>query len=299
MKPAYDISIITVNYNGFQDTCEMIASIQANLHSCTYELIVVDNGSQQNEAMLIQQVHPNVKTIRSEKNTGFAGGNNIGISEAQGKYIFLLNNDTLIQEDKLHLLIHQLDKHPEIGAISPKIKFAFPPYNIQYAGFTAFSKYTLRNKGIGFNKSDKGQYDSPYPTSFLHGAALLFRREILDKVGKMPEIYFLYYEEMDWCNHIAQAGFQLWYNPRFTVYHKESSTTGHASPLKTYYLTRNRLLYAYRNQKGYPFCISLLYQLILANPKNIIVNLLKGKIQQTIAIFKGSTDFFALKNKML
>ena len=91
MLPQPDISIITVNYNGLQDTCEMIVSLQAHLHRCTYEIIVVDNGSRQNEAALIQQRFPSLRTIRSEKNRGFAGGNNLGICEARGKYIFLLN----------------------------------------------------------------------------------------------------------------------------------------------------------------------------------------------------------------
>ena len=113
----------------------------------------------------------------------------------------------------------------------------------------------------------------------------------------MPEIFFLYYEEMDWCTQMSRQGYQLWYEPRCTIYHKESRSTGKDSPLKTYYLTRNRLLYAWRNRQGRTLYISILYQLLMANPKNIMMHLLHGRLLQAKAIFDGSKDFFLLKHK--
>lgn len=297
MTPIPEISIITVNYNGFQETKELIESLQKHVHSCSYEIIVVDNGSRQNEATLLKQAYPGIQVLRSEQNAGFAGGNNLGIKIARGEYIFLLNNDALIRDDSLHFLKDCLANHPGIGAVSPKIKFAVPPQHIQYAGFTPLSKYTLRNRSIGYNKPDQPLYNIPGKTAFLHGAALMIKREVVEKTGLMPEIYFLYYEEMDWCSQISRQGYELWYEPRCTVFHKESCTTGPNSPLKTYYLSRNRLLYASRNCQGFSGIIAILYQIIIANPKNIIVNLLKGKIVQARAVWKGSKDFFLLKNK--
>lgn len=297
IKP--DISIITVNYNGFRDTCELITSLHEHIKSCHYELIVVDNGSSQNEALLLQKAFPQVTTIRSEQNLGFSGGNNLGIRVAKGNYIMLLNNDTYISDDCLHFLSETLESNPNIGAVGPKIKFAFSPQNIQFAGFTPLSKYTLRNRAIGYNEPDKGQYDASRPTSFLHGAALMIKRDVIKNVGEMPEIFFLYYEEMDWCTQITRHGYQLWYDPRCTIFHKESQTTGQNSPMKTYYLTRNRLLYAWRNREGCTLFISLLYQLYMANFKNIVVNLLNGKMPQARATLKGCMDFFLLKNKRI
>lgn len=299
MRSQPDISVITVNYNGLQDTREMLASLQTHVLTVSYEIIVVDNGSRENEAILLQEHFPDITVIRSEKNLGFAGGNNLGIHEAQGKYIFLLNNDTLVEDDSLHFLCDTLEHNPQAAAVSPKIKFSGAPRNIQYAGFTPITKYTLRNEGIGYNEPDEGQYDTPSSTAFLHGAAMLVRREAIGKAGLMPEIYFLYYEEMDWCTHMSREGYHLLYDPRCTVYHKESSSTGTDSPLKTYYLTRNRLLYAWRNRQGITRIIAILYQLIIAVPKNLIVNLLHGKIPQLKAIVKGGVDFFRLKNKSL
>ncbi len=89
-----DISVITVNYNGYHDTCEFIDSWVNTVTSVPYEIIVVDNGSTANEGLLLQQKYPSVHVIRSEQNLGFAGGNNLGIKSAKGNYLFLLNNDT-------------------------------------------------------------------------------------------------------------------------------------------------------------------------------------------------------------
>lgn len=297
MKQQPDISIITINYNGLQDTCQLIESLQHYPQKCSYELIVVDNGSLRDEAIILQEKYPYIQTIRSKKNVGFSGGNNLGIQIAKGKCIFLLNNDTLVSDDSLIYLYETLNHSPKIGAVSPKIKFAFPPQNIQFAGFTPLSKYTLRNQAIGYNEPDEGQFDIPQKTSALHGAALMIKREVINKIGSMPEIYFLYYEEMDWCTRMLNYGYQLWYEPRCTIYHKESRSTGQNSPLKTYYLTRNRLLYTWRHRRGNTLFISLIYQLLIANPKNIIANLLHTKSAQAKAIFKGCVDFFLIKHK--
>lgn len=297
MNQQPDISIITINYNGLKETCQLIESLQQYPQDCSYELIVVDNGSIQDETSLLHKKYPEVHVIRSEQNVGFSGGNNLGIQAAAGKGIFLLNNDTLVTANDLKYLYERLYSSPVIGAVSPKIKFAFPPQHIQFAGFTPLSKYTLRNRTIGYNETDEGQFDIPKETSYLHGAAMMIKREVIEQVGKMPEIYFLYYEEMDWCTQMSRQGYQLWYEPRCTIFHKESRSTGKDSPLKTYYLTRNRLLYAWRNRQGRTRYISILYQLLMANPKNITMHLLHGRLLQAKAIFDGSRDFFLLKHK--
>ena len=148
-----DISFITICYNGFKDTCELIESLQEKLHSVTYEIIVVDNASREDEAAKISRLYPSVIAIRSEVNRGFSGGNNIGIRAARGKYLFFINNDTYIESDAISCLVERLESRPEIGGVSPKIRFAFPPQNIQFAGYTPLSSITLRNEGIGFGNT--------------------------------------------------------------------------------------------------------------------------------------------------
>lgn len=282
-----DISFITICYNGFKDTCELIESLQDKIHSVSYEIIVVDNASREDEAAKIQKLYPTVVAIRSNENSGFSGGNNIGIRVAKGKYIFLINNDTYIKSDNISCLVERLESRPDIGGVSPKIRFAFPPQHIQFAGFTPLSPITLRNHMLGFGCPDDGTFDTPQPTPYLHGAAMMIKREVIEKAGMMPEIFFLYYEELDWSTRMTRAGYELWYDPRCTVFHKESQSTGQLSKLRTYYLTRNRLFYARRNLKGFNRLASILYQSTIAATKNSIVYLMKGRFDLAAAVFYG------------
>lgn len=290
------ISIVTVNYNGCEDTCQMLESLRANV-SYPYEVIVVDNGSRCDEAAVIAARFPGVVAVRSEENLGFAGGNNLGFKKATGDYILLLNNDTLVRDDSFRYLVEKLDSSPRIGAVCPKIRFAFAPEHIQFAGYTPLSRITLRNDLIGFDCPDDGRFDVPAATPYAHGAAMMVKREVLERVGDMPEMYFLYYEELDWSTRITEAGYEIWYEPRSTVFHKESASTGRTSPLKTYYLSRNRLLYAWRNRKGAEKYLGIAYQLAVAAPKNSLQCLLKGKPGLAGAVWRGCGAFFRLQSK--
>ena len=123
-----DISFITICYNGFKDTCELIESLHKKLKSVSYEIIVVDNASREDEAAQIHELYPTVISIRSNENGGFSGGNNIGIRAAKGKYIFLINNDTYIESDEIAYLVERLESRPEIGGVSPKYVSPFRRY---------------------------------------------------------------------------------------------------------------------------------------------------------------------------
>ena len=289
-----ELSIITVNYNGINDTMKLIESLQKYL-TAPFELIMVDNGSEKNEASLLQIKYPFITAIRSEQNLGFAGGNNLGIERATSDFLLFINNDTFIHDGALTNLTERMKCKPNLGGISPKIVFADSTGGIQFAGYTPLSNITLRNHLIGFREKDMGQHEQIRQTPYLHGAAMLIRREAIEKAGYMPEIYFLYYEELDWSIRIREKGFDLEYNPSATVYHNESGSTGQFSPLKYYYMTRNRLLFAKRNLKGYKQFLSFVYQSIVACPIGIIRVLSKKQFAQAKAIINGYIGFFKLK----
>ena len=291
MHQEYRLSVITVNYNGLHDTCALLDHLTFD-HNDT-EVIVVDNGSANNEAETIAARYSNVKCVRSERNLGFAGGNNLGIRHAHGKYLFFVNNDTEVSMDDIDRLIKRIDTSEHIGIVCPKIRFYYGDRHIQYAGFTPMSRITCRNRGIGYNEADIGQYDTPRQTAFAHGAAMMVKRNTIDKVGLMPECYFLYYEEMDWSMMMKRNGYQIWYEPSATVYHKESQSTGANSPLKTYYLTRNRLLFIKRNSEHFRL-LSYLYMICIVATRDILKNILCAKPKLAQATIKGVIDF--LKN---
>ena len=283
-----DLSIITINYNGLNDTLLLIESIPFN---DKMEVIVVDNASNNEEAEQISKRFPDVKVIKSDKNLGFAGGNNLGIKASKGKFLFLINNDTYFEEFNVQALIDRLNSDPNIGIVCPKIKFAWPPQPIQFAGYTPLSNITIRNQAIGFGEEDHGQYDFAHTTPYAHGAAMLIKREAIDKVGLMPECYFLYYEELDWSMMFTRAGYQIWYEPKCTVFHKESQATGQNSPLRTYYITRNRLRLVKRNYQGLIKWLSYCYLIGLVGSRDILKHLIFGRSHHLKATLTGIRNF--------
>ena len=289
MQNACKLSIITINYNGLKNTCELIDSIPFNNE---LEVIVVDNASEKDEASLISAKYPQVQVIRSSQNLGFAGGNNLGIKAARGKYLFFINNDTIFKEFNVQALIDRLESSPKIAVVCPKIRFSWGNNPIQFAGYTPLSKITVRNQAIGFGEEDHGQYDTAHPTPYAHGAAMLIKREAFEKVGLMPECYFLYYEELDWSMMFTRAGFEIWYDPTCTIYHKESQATGQNSPLRTYYIIRNRLLLVKRNWKGVTKYLSYAYLIGAVGLRDIIKNALTGKWDMLKATTNGLRDFY-------
>ena len=285
------ISIITINYNGLANTCALIETIPFNDYPL--EVIVVDNASQNNEASLLEQRYPQVKVIRSKENLGFAGGNNLGIKAALGRYLFFINNDTILkpQTSDLKHLIERLESDTKIGMVCPKIRFAWDSCPIQFAGYTPLSRITLRNKAIGYGEEDLGQYDNAHSTPYAHGAAMMVKREAIERAGLMPECYFLYYEELDWSMMIRRAGYEIWYEPTCTIYHKESQATGQESSLRTYYITRNRLLFAKRNQQGATKYLTYLYLIALVASKDVLKQTFRGRLDLVQATFHGIRTF--------
>ena len=288
MHQECELSIITINYNGLKDTCALIESIPFN---DKMEVIVVDNASDHQEPEQISSQYPYVKVIKSDKNLGFAGGNNLGIKASKGKYLFMINNDTYFKDFNIHSLIDRLNSDPNIGIVCPKIRFAWPPQPIQFAGYTPLSKITIRNQAIGFGEEDYGQYETAHPTPYAHGAAMLIKRVAIDQVGLMPECYFLYYEELDWSMMFTRAGYQIWYEPKCTIFHKESQATGQNSPLRTYYITRNRLRLVKRNYQGVPKWLSYCYLIGIVGSRNILHHLLTGRFRHLKATLSGIRNF--------
>lgn len=280
------VSIITVNYNQAAVTCELLNS----LRKITYpniETIIIDNGSPSDNPDKIAILFPEYRLIKSSENLGFAGGNNLGIKHSSGEYLLFINNDTEVEPGFLEPLVAKLQSDPGIGMVSPKIRFYYAPDTIQYAGYTSLSRITLRQHLIGYREMDLGQYNQGRKTYSIHGAAMMVPRSVVLTVGMMAEMYFLYYEEHDWAERIKRAGFSVFYVPESLVLHKESISTGKESPLKTYYITRNRFLFARRNLQGTRRLTTLLYLSFVAFPKGFLSSLLKRRFDLAKAQWKA------------
>jgi GT2 family glycosyltransferase len=281
------VSIITLNYNQATVTASFLASTQL-LQYPRIEILVCDMASAENITDYINEGdYQNTKLLFSKENLGFAGGNNWGMRQAKGDFIFIVNNDTIVTPHLIEKLLAPFSINPLIGVTSPTIKFFDQPNIIQYAGFNDMNKYTGRTSTIGEGEVDNGQHNIAKPSFAAHGCAMMVKREVIEKTGMFPEKFFLYYEEWDWSTRIRAAGYTIWHAADATIYHKESATVGKKNPLKTYYHTRNRILYMRRHTTWYQFLFFVFYFGAIVVPKNIITLLLKREFTVLKNFLKG------------
>lgn len=254
------VSIITVNYNSWQDTYELIESLR-RYETYPYEVIVVDNASQVEEKEhCMAACYPEITLVRSDRNLGFAGGNNLGYTYAKGEYLFFLNNDVVLKEAVLEPLVQCL-QDKRIGGVSPMIRSGYPPYEVQYYGYQKMTPITLRHTTPPYDVHHPEKYLMSREIGVMHGAAMMLRRDVIERVGVMAEEYFLFYEEFDWSYEMGKKGYQIWYEPASVVFHKEGRSIGKVTPLRIYYLSRGRVLFARRQLSGVKKWLAHLYLL--------------------------------------
>lgn len=237
------VTIILVNYNGYEDTINCIKSLKKIKYK-NYCIIVVDNGSTNTPSQRqIEFLKENTMYIHTEKNLGFAGGNNIGIRRAKllnADYILLLNNDTVVEPNFLNLLVETAKLNVKVGIVSGKIYWYNDPEKIWYAG-GSFNKRLGITTHYRYNKIDNDKTDKTEKITFATGCLWLLPIEVIDDVGMLDESYFLYNEDDDYCCRVLNAGYQILYRNTAIIFHKVSKSTGKQSALTQYYTVRNGL----------------------------------------------------------
>jgi GT2 family glycosyltransferase len=256
-----NVAISIIHYNNNDATTACLKSLcnldLQDLHITTF---VIDNGST-DAYILPKHVLPRTHLIRNENNTGFSGGQNIGIRQAlasDADYILVLNNDTIVDALFIKALIACANKHSDAGIISPKIYYApgseyhisrYSKMELGHVLWYAGGWIDWRNisgKHRGVDEVDLGQFDKSEQISFATGCCMLIKKEILEKIGLFDERYFLYYEDADFCERVKNAGFTLWYEPKSVIWHKNAEAGGGSgSALQEYYVSRNRMLFGF------------------------------------------------------
>jgi GT2 family glycosyltransferase len=288
------VSIIILNWNGWQDTVECVESC-CRLDYQNFRVVVVDNGSTDGSEAILRERLPGVEVIRNNDNLGFAGGNNVGITHALGHgadYVWLLNNDAVVEPDALSELVQVAESDDRIGMVGSKIVYYDTPHLLWYAGATLDPAYPHRPAHRGLREEDRGQYDETAETGYVTGCSLLARRGMMETVGLLDDNLFLYFEDVDWSARARHAGWRLMYAPASVVRHKESASAGGAaSPSVTYYTARNRL---YVVQRNFPAALTraLWYDLY----EHVLVNIKKGRFSAAVAAWQGIGDFFSGKS---
>ena len=241
-------AIIIINWNGWEDTIACLHSC-ANLDYPDFDIIVVDNGSTNDSVARIRDAFPDLNLVEAGANLGFAGGNNIGIRialDAGASYVWLLNNDTVVDTRALSALVDACSSDASAGAAGSKITYYDRPDVLWYAGGEFTAAGPVRHRGL--DEPDIGQYDSLEETGFITGCSLLVTARAFARVGLLYDEYFLYWEEteLDW--RIHAAGLRLLYAPDSVVRHKVAGSLGETwEARQTEYLVRNMLLFYRRN----------------------------------------------------
>ncbi|WP_281615289.1 glycosyltransferase family 2 protein [Flammeovirga sp. SubArs3] len=284
------VSIITVNYKNNAVTLDLLHSI-IGLNRNDLEVIVVELGSQNCDPSIYQAIISDIVVIHNKENLGFSAGNNLGITKASGEFLYLVNNDTILLRNSIDPLIKILNDDPTIGIVSPKIKYYDEPNTIQYAGYTLVDTLTGRNKTIGEYAKDNPEYNHSYEVGFIHGAAMMTKKEYISKVGLMPLDYFLYYEELAWSDCFHKQGLKTYYEGNAEILHKESMSVGKNSPLKEYFIFRNRLLFMKHYTSSTQFPIFFIFISIFSLPKRYFSLLFQSNTKNLRkALLTGYTD---------
>lgn len=242
MKPS--VYIILVNYNGYADTLDCVKSLN-NIHYDNFKIVIVDNKSTDDSVKIFKESLSEEILICSDKNLGFAGGNNLGIKYALSKmadYVLLLNNDTVVEKDFLIKMIDTISQDEKIGAVCCKILYHSNKDIIWFAG-GYIDWFNFLGKHTGFREKDIGKYDIKRNVDFATGCVLLLSSEVISKAGYLPEEYFMYFEDVDYCIKIMDEGYKIIYAPGAVIYHKVGiSGGGEDSAFSIKWGNRNRIL---------------------------------------------------------
>lgn len=290
------VFIIILNYNTINDTLECIKSLK-NIHYSNYEIVVVDNSEAIDCYNSLKLKFSEYKIIRADQNLGYANGNNIGIKYALDNgadYICVLNNDVVVEEDFLSKIVKVLNANKCVGIAGPCICEYKDKSKVQCAGAN-ISLYTGLTKRIGmgvtYDNSNKGNST----VDFLGGACFVCKREVFEKIGLIPENYFLFFEETEFCIRAQKNGYKLLCVYESKVYHKGSATISKFGGLSYYFLNRNRVVFIKRNSNAIQKLVFSIYIFIEAIGRIIIRKEPKQLIKNLICGFKADINLVDLK----
>ncbi len=279
------ISVIIVNWNGQKWLKDCFDSLIAQTYQ-NVEIIMVDNGSSDNSVEYTKTHYPAVQCVLSETNLGFAGGNNLGLKHASGEYILLLNNDTAMPRDCLANFVKAFEEVPNLGSAQAKLVLMDDHHKLDTCGSYWTSSTFVYNYGYRKN-ADLKKYNTAKPFFSNKGAAMLIKREVIDKVGLFDDDFWCYYEETDLCHRIWLSGFECWYWPDATVYHALGSTADvFANDYIQFHNFKNKLCSYLKNFEALSL-LTIVPTYMVGVITLSLAWLVQGKVGHFTAIYRG------------
>lgn len=257
------IAFVILNYNNLTDTIECIQSIHKNKNK-DYIVIIVDNASTDGSGQKLKQIFTEDICLLRNKNDGYAAGNNFGIQHALQlgvDYICILNNDVVIPENFVDTVFKSMESNPKISIIGPVVCNYNARELVQSAG-AKVDLWTGRGKLLYNNMNVDKLPNNLVTCDYLSGAAFIARTDVFNQVGLLPEFYFLYFEETDWFFKARRQGVIMECIPDLKVYHKGSASVNKVKGLSAYYMTRNQVIFEWRNANSIQFGVFIFYALL-------------------------------------
>lgn len=235
-----DINIVFLNYFMKDDILQAIDSLVRDIQNCPYKVqITVADNSENKDGIKedLEKKFSQVRYVDSGGNVGFGKGNTIGFKTAEARYYFALNRDTIIPENgkTIERLIRFMDEHPKIGCIGPKLlnmdgSLQYSCYRFDLASILIKplkqihfdQKYKWIKKHADKLEMKDFDHNETRPVDWVLGAAMVVRKEVVDKIGWFDERYFMYLEDADWCHRMWEAGFPVYYVPEITILHRHA-----------------------------------------------------------------------------
>lgn len=253
--PPPDVSVVIVSWNTRDFTLACLASLPAAAASLGWEAWVVDNASADDSVAAIRREHPGTRIIANDTNLGFAAANNQGIVACRGRYVLLLNSDTVMPPGSLQSLVAFAEAHPRAGVVGPTLLNPDGSYQTGPTPFPSLWTETLSVTGVGRRLTYRGYPSVPARRArvarradYVGGACMLARREAIDAVGLLDESYFMYSEEPDWCWRMQRAGWETWFTPVATVTHFGGQSTGQVRDAMVAALYRSKVRFLHRHR---------------------------------------------------
>ncbi len=285
------IYVLVLDNNRRDDTLACLASLVRNSYK-NLKIIVLDNSTTDGTREAICSTFTDVQMISLTKNLGYAGNNNIGVEIAmkQGAdWIFILNDDTILDPDCLAKLVFVGESDPSIGIVGPMVYHHDEPDIIQSAG-GMLGKY-WQSQHLGQNELDKGQFQSPHPVEWISGCSILVRKTVIEQVGKLDDSFFMYSEEKEWCVRASRAGWKIFHVPQAKIWHKGVQRDYQPKPSFTYYETRNHFLILAKHKAPLNVWILSCLQIVRTLASWSIKPKWKYKREHRDAMWRGVVDF--------
>lgn len=256
-----DVSIVVVNWNTRDVLRGCLASVYAQTQEIIFEVVVVDNASSDGSAEMVKKEFPQAILIENTKNRGFAAANNQGMRIAKGRYVLLLNPDTIVLEGAIQKTVAYADHRPEIGVVGCQVWendttlqltcFRFPSVGNLILQKSGLCRLFPRSGVVGREKMAGWNRDTECEVEVVSGMFMLVRQEAIDQVGVMDEDYFIYAEETDWCFRFKRAGWKCVFTPMARIIHLDggSKSTEQIS-VRMFVQQQKSLLIFFKKQRG-------------------------------------------------